>query len=193
VVRSPKTAHHEGKSHRLVPITPDLRASLQAVFDEAEPGTVHVVTRYRESNCNLRTQLHRILARAGVTPWPRTFHNLRASCETEWAERLPAHVAASWLGHSPTIAARHYLRVRESDFEQAARLVTPRVEEIPAFNVEEKAALHHAASSGTEVADNGDSLVSPQQMHIYATSCVSVQRESMERRRLELPTSSLQS
>src|SRR5436305_6668827 len=30
-------------------------------------------------NCNLRTQFLKIIRRAGLTPWPRLFHNLRAS------------------------------------------------------------------------------------------------------------------
>lgn len=61
-----KTEHHEGKGTRVLPIFPELRPYLKAVFDAAEPGTVHVITRYRGENSNLRTQLERILAKAGV-------------------------------------------------------------------------------------------------------------------------------
>jgi len=39
VVRSPKTEHHEGGESRVVPIFPELRPYLEAVFDQAEPGT----------------------------------------------------------------------------------------------------------------------------------------------------------
>lgn len=53
LVRSPKTEHHEGKDSRLVPIFPELRPILLAAFEEAEPGTEHVITRYRQRNCNL--------------------------------------------------------------------------------------------------------------------------------------------
>ena len=50
-------------------------------------------------------------------PWPRLFQNLRASCETDWVEKHPAHECAAWLGHSPAIAAAHYLQARNHHFE----------------------------------------------------------------------------
>jgi hypothetical protein len=50
---------------------------------------------------------------------------MRASCATDWAEALPAHVVAlresSWLGHSPLVAAKHYLQTRDAHFEVAIR------------------------------------------------------------------------
>ena len=38
-VRSPKTEHHAGGESRIVPIFPELRPYLEAVFDEAKPGS----------------------------------------------------------------------------------------------------------------------------------------------------------
>jgi hypothetical protein len=46
---------------------------------------------------------------------------LRSSRETELASEYPVHVAAAWMGNSPAIAAKHYLLVRETDFEKAAQ------------------------------------------------------------------------
>ena len=66
---------------------------------------------------NLRTTFTKIITRAEHTPWPRLFQNLRASCATDWVERYPALVVAKWLGHSPMIAATHYLQTRERHFE----------------------------------------------------------------------------
>ena len=66
---------------------------------------------------NLRTHLERVIGNAGHTLWPRLLQNLRASCETDWVERYPSHVVAKWLGHSPKIAAAHYLMSREHHFE----------------------------------------------------------------------------
>lgn len=120
IVRSPKTAHHDGGESRVVPVFSELRPFLEAVFEEAEPGTVHVITRYRESNVNLRTQLERIIAKASLTPWPKLFANLRASRATELAAKFPAHVAAEWLGHSMLVAQKHYWQVTDADFELAA-------------------------------------------------------------------------
>jgi integrase len=118
VVKSPKTANHEGHAVRIVPIAPELRSILQDLFDRAEVGVEAVLPRLRERN--LRTQFERIIAKAGVKPWPRLTHNLRASCATDWVERFPSHVVASWLGHSPMIAATFYLQTRDAHFDLAA-------------------------------------------------------------------------
>jgi len=120
-VRSPKTEHHRGGESRVIPLFPELRPHLEAAFDAAEPGTQHVVTRYRDSRTNLRTQLLRIIRRAGLQPWPKLFHNMRASRETELAAEHPLHVVCQWIGNSTTIAAKHYLQVTEADYEKAAQ------------------------------------------------------------------------
>ncbi len=119
LVRSSKTEHHDGKGVRIMPIFPELRSYLEQAWDEAEPGTQFVITRYRGCNQNLRTQLQRIIAKAGLEAWPKLFANLRASRATELAAEHPGHVAAAWLGHSTTIANKHYWQVTESDFDQA--------------------------------------------------------------------------
>ena len=82
---------------------------------------MYVIARYRDTNANLRTQLTRIIRRAGLAPWPRLFHNLRSSRQTELEERFPTHVVCRWLGNSPRIASKHYLQVREADFQKAAQ------------------------------------------------------------------------
>jgi integrase len=117
---SPKTEHHEGKAERWVPIFPELRPYLEEAFELAPEGAVHVINRYRDANQNLRTQLHRIIRRAGLEPWPKLFHNLRASRETELAAEYPLHVVCAWIGNSATIAQRHYLQVTDEDFRRAA-------------------------------------------------------------------------
>jgi integrase len=121
-VRSSKTEHHEGKDRRIVPIFPELLPHLADAFDRAEPGQEHVVTRSRNDGVNLRTQLERIIERAGLVPWPKLFHNLRASRQTELAERYPIHVVCAWLGNSARIAGEHYLQVTEAHYEQAAQI-----------------------------------------------------------------------
>jgi integrase len=119
-VRSPKTEHHEGKGERWVPIFPELRPYLEEAFELAPEGAVYVIGRWRDTNKNLRTQLRRILRRAGVAPWPRLFHNLRASRETELAAEYPLHVVCAWVGNTERIAAKHYLQVTEDYFQRAA-------------------------------------------------------------------------
>ena len=83
----------------------------------AEPGAFHVVTLGRDSTKNLRTHLMRIIRRAGLTPWPRLFQNLRASRETELAEQCPLRVVTDWLGNSPNVALDHYLSTTEDHFK----------------------------------------------------------------------------
>ena len=70
-------------------------------------------------NCNLRTQFLKIIRRAGLQPWPRLFHNLRASCETDLMKDHPIHAVTEWIGNTPSIALKHYLQVLESDFAKA--------------------------------------------------------------------------
>jgi hypothetical protein len=48
---------------------PELRPYLEGVWEQAEPGTKYVITRYRDSNANLRTRLKKIILRAGLLPW----------------------------------------------------------------------------------------------------------------------------
>ncbi len=118
-VHASKTEHHSGKGQRIIPLFPELRPYLDAVWEAAKPGAEWVISRYRDTNANLRTQLLRIIAKAGLKAWPKPFQNLRASCETDLVKRRPAHVAAAWLGHTPRIAQQHYLQVTEADFAEA--------------------------------------------------------------------------
>src|SRR5262249_14361272 len=119
LVHSPKTEHHEGGADRWVPIFPELRPYFEEAFEQAAPGTVYLINRYREGNVNLRTQLQRIIRRAGEPAWPKLFQNLRASRETELAAIFPLHVVCAWIGNSALVAQKHYLQVTEADFARA--------------------------------------------------------------------------
>jgi hypothetical protein len=103
----------------MIPIFPELRVLLLDAFTEAEPGAEFIITRYRDGKQNLRTQFERIIRRAGLDPWPKLFHNLRSSRQTELSEQFPAHVVCKWLGNTEAVAAAHYLQVTDSHFEQA--------------------------------------------------------------------------
>jgi integrase len=120
-VESPKTEHHAGKAARLVPLFPELRPHLLAVRGHGQNPDDPVITRYRISTANLRSELHRRLKRIGIEPWPKPWQNMRASRETELVERFPAHVVAAWLGHSPAVANKHYLQVTDDHFTKAVQ------------------------------------------------------------------------
>ena len=84
-------------------------------------------------NSNLRTEMTRLLRRAGVSGWPRLFHFVtlqegRASRQTELQREFPLHVVCSCLGNSPRIAQQSYLLVTEGDFAKAAGIAKLMVE-----------------------------------------------------------------
>jgi hypothetical protein len=130
VVASPKTEHHAGKGSRTIPLFPELRTILGEALYLASDGAEYVVDeRFRKPamgpggwmNANLRTHFERIVKRAGLTPWPRLFQNLRASRETELVEAYPVQVVASWLGNTPSVAMRHYLMTTDEHFASAVK------------------------------------------------------------------------
>ena len=129
-VHAPKTEHHPGRESRVIPLFPELRPYLHEVWDQAEPGTIHVITRYRDTNANLRTQLTKIIRRGGHEPWPKLFQNLRASRQTELEESFPSHVVNAWIGNSRRVAEKHYLQVTDDHFARAsARAVQKAVQQ----------------------------------------------------------------
>lgn len=92
----------------------------------------HVGENTSRRHCvNLRTQLSRIIGKAGLKPWPKLFHNLRATRETELAAEFPLHVVCEWIGNSQPVAARHYLRVTENDFKKAVQIPVQQPAESP--------------------------------------------------------------
>lgn len=118
-VRSCKTEGYAGKEQRSLPLFPELREHLLAAFAEAEEGAEFVITRYRSPGCNLRTQMLRIIARAGLAPWPKPFHNLRSTRQTELCEEYPSHVSCRWLGNTTAVAVQHYLQVTDEHHRRA--------------------------------------------------------------------------
>ena len=138
-IRSPKTERHADHAVRIAPLAPEVRGILLRLFERAQPGEELIVPRLQHASTNLRTHLHRIIERAGVTPWPRLFQNLRASCATDWVERFPAHTVAHWLGHSPMIAAQHYLQVRDQHFDDAAGLTDGNAQQKAQHNAQQTA------------------------------------------------------
>jgi integrase len=121
-VHSPKTEHLEGGGDRWVPLFPELKPILAEAFELAPEGALYVINRCRDGNTNLRTQFMRIIRRAGLTPWPKLFHNLRATRETELAAQFPIHVVCAWIGNTEMIAAKHYLQVTDDHYKQAAQI-----------------------------------------------------------------------
>lgn len=137
-VHASKTEHLDGGGLRTIPIFPELYPHLRDCFEQAEPGTEHVIMRYLDANGNLRTQLARIIRRAGLTPWPKLFQNLRSTRKTELCETFPVHVVCKWLGNSQPVAARHYLQVTEDHFRKAAQNPAQSVAELGQSRAQQK-------------------------------------------------------
>jgi integrase len=127
-VISPKTEGH-GRGQRVVPMFGRLRPYLEEAWQMAEEGQAHVIPEHLYLpaakgpkgwiNCNLRTQFERIVKRAGLAPWPRLFHALRASCESDLAREFPIATVCQWIGNTVAIAARHYIQATDADFQRA--------------------------------------------------------------------------
>ena len=129
-----KTAGQTGKAYRVCALFGTLRPYLEDAHELAEPGAVYVVSGAMADNmrarmdgphgsndANTRTAFLKLIRRAGLTPWPRLFHTLRASCETDLLDTLPMSAVTEWLGHSAAIALKHYVRVPEHLFDRAAK------------------------------------------------------------------------
>lgn len=122
LVHSPKTERHEGSDSRWVPIFPELRPLLTEAFEKAPEGSEYVVDRYR-NQANLRTRFNKIIKRSGLQPWPKLFHNLRSTRQTELAAEYPLHLVCAWLGNKAAVAAEHYLQITDEDYRRAAEAV----------------------------------------------------------------------
>ena len=181
LIHSPKTEHHPGKDTRVAPLFPELRAILDEAFEARAEGAVYVVSNdaYRAAadtaggwrNCNLRTQFNRIIRRAGLEPWPRRFHAMRASRETELVRDHPIHVVTAWLGNTPQIAVKHYLMVTETDFANAiGRLVDMAVQN-PVQQTDNSGAESGAATSRADSHDVAKDELNRCNTTVYASRC----------------------
>jgi hypothetical protein len=63
-----------------------------------------------------------------ISGWPRWFHSMRVSRQTELQREFPLHAVCRWLGNSPRIAQQSYLLVTEDDFAKAAGVAKVMVE-----------------------------------------------------------------
>ena len=194
-VRSPKTEGHGGEhAVRLVPMVPRLRAILGEVFDAAPAGESIVVPMAARAQANLRTTLTKVIERAHCQPWPRLFQNLRASCETDWAQTYPAHVCAKWLGHSPRIAQDHYLMVRDHHFQDAASGGTEEASDRGAKSgalVAQNAAQQSSATDRDETQDESETELYPAEYVVSATSIEEGKKVLVGDEGLEPPTPSV--
>ena len=112
---------------RVVPIVP----RLAEILLELQMGESSKSGREFQKVCpglragSLWRQFRVLCQRAGIKPWERWAHTLRKNCETDWAAEFPLHVVAEWLGNSPKVALKHYLKAKDEDFRAASAVETP--------------------------------------------------------------------
>ncbi len=126
-VPSPKT-ENSGKSLRVIPLFPLLRPHLETAFKNAAEGSLHIFPDDMRKcsqgadgwgGANVRTTFTKIIIRAALDPWPRVWHSLRASCESDLAQSFPLATVTKWLGNTPSVALRHYVDPTETAFDTA--------------------------------------------------------------------------
>lgn len=170
----------------MIPLFPELRPVLTEAFELAPDGAEYSVDeKYRQAamgaggwaNANLRTTFTKIIKRAGLSIWPRLFHNLWASRETELVETFPLQVVASWLRNTPKIALQHYLMVTDEHFATAVERDDFKAAQNPA----QRSLVNVRTRSHVETSKNEKTPVLPG----YANDCDFVQSQEVECKGLE--------
>jgi len=156
-VHSPKTARHIGHEQRTVPMFPELRPLFQDAFDNAEPGAIYCVNRYKDGKeVNLRTMFDRYLERSKIPVWDKPFQNCRSTRESELFKLTGGNIKAvtSWMGNSPEIALKHYAQLQEADLRQAAEQSIVGTAEEKVSGPEQTGLVRNLVRLGAELSSN---------------------------------------
>lgn len=108
---------------RIVPLYREVREALEGLYDRAPVGATLLFPTY-QADWRSRQHLKQAILHAGLAPWPKPWQNMRITRENELFARFPAPTVVQWQGHSPKIAAKHYARVPEPHFQDAAEWLT---------------------------------------------------------------------
>lgn len=178
-ITSPKTEGYEGKDHRIVPLFPRLHELLRELY-ESESRDPEFVVSCREPGINWRKKLNSLIKLAKLEVWPKLFHNLRASRESELYRQYPLDTVCKWLGHNPATAALHYLHDPNLDGSFQRAITEGRTEQ------PSKKPAHNPAHEDSEVrnklgsSENSKHQKRPEKQHISGEGSedLYLQRES---------------
>ena len=123
------------------------------------PLSANVIHADKGAETNWQQTFGKIVKRAGLEPWPKTFKALRATRELELATVLPLHVVAAWRGNTPKVALGHYLLTTSDHHEQASTL------DIVVELDETKAARNPARSTSEWAGTPGSQKKEPFKIH----------------------------
>ena len=115
----PKTEHHTTGESRIVPIFLELRNHLEEPSERAASGWGFVLTKYRDTDRNLRTHLKQIASTGrGWRRGQSCSGTCKALARRNWwtTSRCPL------IGTSQPVTAKQYLKVTGKHFEQAANV-----------------------------------------------------------------------
>jgi hypothetical protein len=59
----------------------------------------------------MRNAVQKSRRRAKLPEWDKFLHNLRASRQTELEDEVPTHYVCAWLGNTPAVARKSYLKI----------------------------------------------------------------------------------
>jgi len=117
-IHDQKLQRYADKALRKCPLFPLLRVHLAKWWEHAAEGEDMVFPDVTPKT-NLATTGKKIVKSAGVTPWPRFWHNLRGSRITELEQDNSIQDISRWMGNSPKIAYDHYLQVTDEAMKRA--------------------------------------------------------------------------
>lgn len=122
LIHSPKTKRHKGKDKRTAPLFPDVAEALRRLKEEQEQNgetSPHVLATVRGGSSKLGKTFKKIIAAAGLKPWPRIFQNLRAGASTDIFNDFGEFAESEWVGHGHDVAMKHYYQITSAQLAAA--------------------------------------------------------------------------
>lgn len=150
-ITSPKTEGHDGGESRIVPLFPELKPYLDALWDITPDGTEFVFNdglnnsnRSGEDVKNVGALLRKRAAKIGIEITWKPIQAFRQTRENELIRRpdLQPKAVHAWIGHDAKTAADHYLDVTDEDFDKGAGITR-----------EPPSVVHPVAQNSTELSD----------------------------------------
>jgi integrase len=114
---------HDAKrgGDRIVPFFPELINPIQEVIAGRAAHELLLPELANDPSSTLRSKLERDLRKSNIRIWPRIWHSMRATRETELAEQFGLKAASVWIGNSEAVAVQSYLLVPPELFAQATQ------------------------------------------------------------------------
>lgn len=132
---------------RIVPMVPIVYRHLIDLAELRDRSEWVFSTGRASAATTWRKWLESAIVLSNKTQWPKLWHNLRASCRTDWEEQFSSHVCDAWLGHSLRVAKDHYLQVTDDHWKKAIELETPKK---PREKPKDAARIKHAAPDAAQ-------------------------------------------